>query len=278
MTAAPRELRATPPEATIDIREFMSKVGRHKWLILVVAAFMMVLAAIYSYSRPSVYRATAQFLVRPTLVQPLQANPFDTVSMPTEMQLVTSAQVANIARGTIGGTLQDVLDGVSVGNPPSTQILDISYSAHTPQAAQEGAQAFAMAYQSFKHDQALGTIKSYSDSIRAQIAGLDSQIAALNTQIAASVAGSPEEQSLTEERNSLDTSRLNSQNQLATVASLSSDPGQVVEDAQRPTSPVSPKHKLDLALGLLLGLLAGVVLFQALTIIAPLVALIEANL
>ena len=117
-----------------------------------------------------------------------------------------------------------------------------------------------MAYQSFKHDQALGTIKSYSDSIRAQIAGLDSQIAALNTQIAASVAGSPEEQSLTEERNSLDTSRLNSQNQLATVASLSSDPGQVVEDAQRPTSPVSPKHKLDLALGLLLGLLAGVVL------------------
>src|SRR6476660_5225668 len=119
MTAAPRELRATPPEATIDIREFMRKVGRHKWLIIAVAAFMMVLAAIYSYSRPSVYRATAQFLVRPTLVQPIQANPFDTVSMPTEMQLVTSAQVADIARGKIGGnvTLQDALDGVSVTNP-----------------------------------------------------------------------------------------------------------------------------------------------------------------
>ena len=41
MTAAPRELRATPPEATIDIREFMSKVGRHKWLIIAVAAFMI---------------------------------------------------------------------------------------------------------------------------------------------------------------------------------------------------------------------------------------------
>ena len=260
MTAAPRELRPTPPEATVDIREFMSKVGRHKWLIIAVAAFMIVLAAIYSYSRPSVYQATAQFLVRPTLVQPLQANPFDTVSMPTEMQLVTSAQVANIARGTIGGTLQDVLDSVSVSNPANTQILDISYSAHTPQAAQAGAQAFAEAYQTFKHDQALGTIKSYSDTIRAQIADLDGQIASLNTQIAASAAGSPEEQSLTEERNSLDTARLASQNQLATVATLSSDPGQVVEDAQRPTSPVSPKHKLDLALGLLLGLVAGVVL------------------
>src|SRR5207244_12822913 len=132
MTAAPRELRATPPEATIDIREFMSKVGRHKWLILVVAAFMMVLAAIYSYSRPSVYRATAQFLVRPTLVQPLPAHPFDAVSMPTEMQLVTSAQVANIARGTIGGSRQDVLDGGSVGHPPSPPILAIPYPRHSP--------------------------------------------------------------------------------------------------------------------------------------------------
>ena len=34
----------------------------------------------------------------------------------------------------------------------------------------------------------------------------------------------------------------------------------MVEGALRPTSPVSPKHKLDLALGLLLGLIAGVVL------------------
>ena len=89
MTAAPRELHPTPPEATVNIREFMSKVGRHKWLILVVAASVTVLAAMYSYSRPSVYQATAQFLVRPTLVQPLQPNPFDQVNMPTEMQLVT---------------------------------------------------------------------------------------------------------------------------------------------------------------------------------------------
>jgi capsular exopolysaccharide synthesis family protein len=61
-------------------------------------------------------------------------------------------------------------------------------------------------------------------------------------------------------RNNLDSTRLNLQNQINQVHTLSSDPGQVVEDALRPTSPVSPKHKLDLALGLLLGLIAGVVL------------------
>ncbi len=259
MTTAPRELHPIPSEGTVDIREFMSKVGRHKWLILVVAASVTLLVAIYSYSRPSVYESTAQFLVRPILVQPLQSNPFDTVSMPTEMQLVTSAQVADIARQTIGGTLQDALDGVSVTNPANTQILDISYSAHSPAEAQQGAQAFAEAYQTYKRDQALGTIKTSSDTIRAQITILDGEIRDLNGQIAAST-DPVEVQSLTEERNSRDTVRLAQQNLLASTATLSSDPGQVVEDALRPTSPVSPKHKMDLALGLLLGLIAGVVL------------------
>ena len=261
MTNAPRELHPIPTEGTVDIREFMSKVGRHKWLILLVAASVTLLVAIYSYSRPSVYESTAQFLVRPTLVQPLQSNPFDTVSMATEMQLVTSAQVADIARQTIGGnlTLQDALDGVSVTNPANTQILDISYSAHSPAEAQQGAQAFAGAYQTYKHDQAIDTIKTSSDTIRAQITTLDGEIAELNGRIAAST-DPVDQQSLTEQRNSLDTVRLSQQNLLASTATLSSDPGQVVEDALRPTSPVSPKHKLDLALGLLLGLIAGVVL------------------
>ena len=261
MIAAPTELHATPSEPTVDIREFMSKVGRHKWLILAVAAFVTVLAALYSYSRPSVYQATAEVLVRPTLVQPLaSSNPLDQLVIPTEEQLVRSAEVANIARQTTGGSLQDLLDAISVSSPVGTQILDISYSAHDRAAAQQGAQAVAEAYLTFKQDQAIGMITTYSDTIRQKITQLDAQIAALDTQIADVDPTSADHVTLTDQRNSLDTSRLALQNNLASIATLSVDPGQVVEDAQRPTSPVSPKHKLDLALGLLLGLVAGVVL------------------
>jgi capsular exopolysaccharide synthesis family protein len=238
----------------------MSKIGRHKWLVLVVAASVTLLVAIYSYSRPSVYQSTAQFLVRPTLVQPLQPNPFDTVSMPNEKQLVTTAQVAEIARGTIGGSLQDVLDGVSVSNPDSTQILEISYSAHTPKDAQAGAQAFADAYHDFKQQQAIATITTYSDTYKKQIDAIDAEIADLDQQMSGLDPASPEHLTDAERRNTLDTTRLNVQNQLYQIATLSSDPGQVVEPAQLPTSPVSPKHKLDLALGFLLGLILGVVL------------------
>ena len=188
MTNAPRELHPVPSEGTLDIREFMSKVGRHKWLILLVAASVTLLVAIYSYSRPSVYESTAQFLVRPTLVQPLQSNPFDTVSMPTEMQLVTSAQVAEIAQQDDRGnlTLQDALDSVSVTNPANTQILDISYSAHSPAEAQAGSASVRSCLSTYKHDQAVSTIKTYSDTIQGQITSLDGEIAELNKQIAAS--------------------------------------------------------------------------------------------
>src|SRR4026209_851855 len=217
MTNAPRELHPVPSEGTFDIREFMSKVGRHKWLILLVAASVTLLVAIYSYSRPSVYESTAQFLVRPTLVQPLQSNPFDTVSMPTEMQLVTRAQVADIARQTIGGTLQDGLDGVSVTNPANTQIIDISYKAHDPQAAQAGAQAFANAYHDYKQHQAIDTINTYSATIRNRISELDGQIEELDAQMASLDPNSPEHLSLAERRNNADSTRLTLQNQLNQV-------------------------------------------------------------
>ena len=68
------------------------------------------------------------------------------------------------------------LDGVSVSNPNASQILDISYSAHTPQAAQTGAQAFADAYRSYKEAQALSTIQAYLETIRGQITDLDDRV------------------------------------------------------------------------------------------------------
>jgi capsular exopolysaccharide synthesis family protein len=49
-------------------------------------------------------------------------------------------------------------------------------------------------------------------------------------------------------------------NQLVTTNTSSRDPGEVVQSAERPASPISPKHQVDLALGVLLGLAAGVAL------------------
>jgi receptor protein-tyrosine kinase len=45
-----------------------------------------------------------------------------------------------------------------------------------------------------------------------------------------------------------------------TTITSSTDPGQVVQIAERPSSAISPKHQVDLALGVLLGIAAGMAL------------------
>ena len=71
---------------------------------------------------------------------------------------------------------------------------------------------------------------------------------------------SAEYHSLLGQRDDLVTARLNAQSQLADVETLSTDPGQIVQEADRPSSPISPKHQVDLALGILLGLALGIAL------------------
>ena len=72
--------------------------------------------------------------------------------------------------------------------------------------------------------------------------------------------GSPELAAAESERASLEDTRLGLRNQLVTTNTGSKDPGEVVQAAERPTSAISPKHQVDLALGVLLGIAAGMAL------------------
>jgi polysaccharide biosynthesis transport protein len=248
-------------QGTVDLRDFLTKVMRHKGLMALIVVGVVALVMVYSFVRPRVYSSTAEVLVRPVLVPPLASNPLDALTMATEKELVTSTEVAQKAQGTIGGSIKDLIAAVSVSNPTGTQILDITYSAGDPNTAQKGAETFANAYLGFKSDQAIGTIGSYSSSIQDHIATLDQQISSLDDSIGATTSGSADYQSLTHQRDALEAERLTLQNELASVSTLSVDPGLIVQDAQREPKPVSPKHKLDLALGLLLGL--SIALFAA---------------
>jgi succinoglycan biosynthesis transport protein ExoP len=228
------------PEGTVDLREFFRKIGRHKVLIVVIVLVVTSLVMTYSFLRARVYQSTAKVLVQPVLVDPVSATtkPLDQVSMATEKELVTSTEVANKARETLGGNTQSLIDRVSVDNPLDTQILDISYSGNSPGDAQKGAQAFADAYLFVRGTHAQNAIEDFSKPLNDQITAIDAQLDA----------------GAVTDRGSLETQRAGLQTQLTTITTLSVFPGQVIQDAQLQPTPVSPRHKLDLALGLLLGL------------------------
>jgi capsular exopolysaccharide synthesis family protein len=262
MTKAFQEPPSASADGSLDLRELLQKVTRRKWLIIGVVVLVASLAATYSYSRPKVFSATATVLARPILVQSTDTDPLDNLSMPTEAQLVGSNGVARIARTLMGSTesTADLLKRVSVSTPENTQILQISFTDSGAETARRGAQGFAQGYLEFKATQALSAMAENSATIQDQIDKVNQEIQTLDSEIEALSPESPERTSAESERDSLQATRLGLMNQLVTANTSSSDPGEVVERAEQPSSPISPKHQVDLALGILLGLGLGLAL------------------
>lgn len=252
-------------DGSLDLREFLQKVARRKWLVLAVVVIVASLAALYSYTRPKVFSATAEVLAQPVLVQPLDADPLDNLSMQTEAQLVRSTPVAELARPRLGGSdvslaIPDLLRKVTVTTPDDTQILQVAFTDSTARGAEKGAQAFAKGYLEFRLDRALRKIEDMSATIRDQIASYDAEIDAIDGQLEGLSPDSAQFDTLSGERDGWEAGRLTLLSRLGDIQTLSTDPGQVVQDADKPSSPISPKHQVDLALGVLLGLAAGIAL------------------
>ena len=130
MSRSFQETQSPSGDGMLDLREFLQKVARRKWLVLAVMVAVASLAAAYSYSRPKVFSASAEVLAQPTLIHPSDADPLDNLSMPTEAQLVRSTQVAQLARSFTESPedVQALLKRVTVATPENTQILQISFT------------------------------------------------------------------------------------------------------------------------------------------------------
>ncbi|HEX6579552.1 MAG TPA: polysaccharide biosynthesis tyrosine autokinase [Actinomycetota bacterium] len=262
MFQEPPSVAPASGDGSLDLREFMGTVLRRKWLVLGVAIVVVALAAAYSYSRPKVFSSTASVVARPIRVQPTDEDPSDNLNMLTEAQMVRSTPVADIARTLIGRPqdLQDMLRRVTVTIPENTEILQISYTDSTPKRAQSGAQAFADGYLQFKGELARDGIDEDAARIQAEIDQLDLAMRQLEIDMQGMEEGSPELAAAESDRVSLEDTRLGLRNQLVTTIISSRDPGEVLIAAERPSSAISPKHQVDLALGVLLGIAAGMAL------------------
>ncbi|MDP9119496.1 MAG: polysaccharide biosynthesis tyrosine autokinase [Actinomycetota bacterium] len=257
-----QEPRSVSTDGSVDLREFLQKVAHRKWLVLAVVVLVTGLAAGYSYSRPEVFSATSKVLVRPTLIQPGDTDPFDNISMATEAQLVASTDVARFAWETLGssGRIVDLIGRVSVTTPEGTQILQITFTDRSADGARAGAQAFAQAYLEFKAEQATDEIAANTAKVQALIDDVGGDILTLDARIQDLTQDSPEWAIAKSDRRSAEARRSGLLDQLTVITTSSIDPGEVVQRAERPSAPISPKHQVDIALGVLLGLAAGVAL------------------
>jgi tyrosine-protein kinase len=256
----------TSGEPTTEVRDLFTALAQWWWLVLAVVLSVMLIAATYSYTRTPVYTSTAEVLVRPTLTNSIGPDTTDQVNLSTEQRIASSAAVADLAQKNLGTTqpVSWLLDHLTVSVPEDAQILEIAFSAFDPEQASEGAQAFADAYLAFKTDQAATAISERSAGLTEEMDSIDRDIEDLDAQLAAAAPGSAEANQIEQKQKDAETTRLGLRGQLATVNTLSTDPGQVIQPAPTPTEPSSPRHRLDLILGAFIGLLIGCMLAFAL--------------
>jgi polysaccharide biosynthesis transport protein len=251
------------PTGSVEFRDYLTVFRRQLVLILAVTLLGVAAAAAYSFRRTPIYEATASVLVRA-----ITTNAFDPsqrvdqqLNMFNQRQLVLSVPVASVAAKQLGTTAtpDQLLKHASADVPANSQIIRINYRDTVPLSAQRGADAFAKAYLAFREADARAQAATSRRALQRDIDRLVKQVDQAQA-IVENPNSTPEQRSGAQGRIQALTNRIQPlQAQLTGFASLDFNPGTLISPAALPGTPASPKHKLDLAIGLLVGLFCGVV-------------------
>lgn len=135
--------------ATVEEAEGRPLLRRYAWLIVTVTVTIVVAITIVVLS-PSTYSSSSSVVVEPAPT-PKNALP---PNMEIERYIVFSGEVDSRAahrHGLPPYAASSAEEGLSVSVPSDTNILNISYSADSPQEALAGAMAFTRAYITFRN-------------------------------------------------------------------------------------------------------------------------------
>ncbi len=252
-----------PADSARFVSDYAAILRRRWWII----ALCVVLGALLGYAltkvQNKVYDANTQVLVAATGTadggQQVGSRTNSGINLDTEAQLVKSQVVANQAKVLLKSpsTVYTLTQALTVTVPPNTQVLDISFAASTPKAAQAGSHAFAQAYLANRRVQAQNDLDRQVAALKTQRAALDIQLTAVSAQIAALPTNSPQRQSAEAKQGILSNQITALANSLSPLLATAVTPGSIISDALLPTQPSSPNKLIDVGSGLFAGLLIG---------------------
>ncbi len=252
------------PSGSVELRDYLAVFKRQLALILAITLLGAAAAAAYTFRRTPVYESSASVLVRA-----ITTNAFDPgsrvdqqLNMFNQRQLAQSEPVAAVAAKSLKTTATpaQLLEHVKVDVPANSQILRIKYRDTVPLTAQRGADAFAKAYLAFREADARAQAKASQTSHPegrgpAPEAGHEAE-KAISDPDADSNARQAAQARLASINNRLQPLLA----QLNGFLALDFTPGTVIAAAALPATPASPNSRLDIGIGLLVGLFLGVVL------------------
>lgn len=239
---------ATPPAQLTDI---LGSLRRHWSVVAATAIIGIVLGVVASFAIPAKYSATTTVSVNAMGSDAVttSVDSARSISMPTEKGLVTSRTVARQASDLLRPTYRidadEIASSTTAEVPEDSLILQIQFVGETAKQAAAGADAVAKAYLATRRSKASAEVDRLVKAATQQI--VDVQDKADQPAYGSSIA----QRALRIQADSLGS-------KLAALGNVDLDPGQIVGEADTPSTPSTP-GPLPLGLaGLFLGLLIGI--------------------
>ncbi|WP_435108274.1 lipopolysaccharide biosynthesis protein [Nocardiopsis synnemataformans] len=250
-----------------ELREYTALLRRRRRFVGAGVLGGLTLAAAAVIGLPAAYTSVSAVQVQPSGMAEFTGERSGRlagdVNLDTEAQVLLSDRVSSAVAESLGeggGTappVEDLRERVDVSVPPNSSVLEISYSAGSPEAARAGAQAYADAYLELRRERIAGLIDSHLEALRGE---QEARYEALAE--AAGESADPGADARVEALRAEITELGNGISPLSALAETV-EPGRVITPAGLPERASSPLPALWLvggaALGLLAGLLAAVV-------------------
>jgi len=216
-----------------------------------------------TYQQTPQYRGEARVLVKP--VDQIAGSPTTVPNLETERQIVASMPVASLVKEElqIRRSVDAILEGLSVEAVIESEVMTVAYTSPDPQAAADVANSFSRNYIQYRRDQVLDSLLAAQEAIQGQIKGVQTELTQVIKKIeSATTSGDSAIVTTLEGQHTALVARLGVlQQRLQDVQpdrTVELGAGQVIEAARRPIAPASPSFPKNGALGLMLGLAAGV--------------------
>jgi capsular polysaccharide biosynthesis protein/MinD-like ATPase involved in chromosome partitioning or flagellar assembly len=255
-----------PAAGGLRLGDYVRLVRRRWWVILL--GLLVGLSGAYAYQQTQTPEYTSTASVQVLDIDSLSSGAVSggrttgTLNLDTEAQLVRSSLVQTAAQKLLRTTLppEELGKSVTVTVPANTSVLDIHFTTSNPQAAAQGAHAFAEAYLSNRGDTAKASIAAQGKALTAQVASLTVQQRQVTGQIAQLPPDSAERVYATAQLQNINDTMQTLNQRLVQLRSIQIDPGTIITDAQVPPTSSGPLAILAWASGILVGLLIGLVL------------------
>jgi succinoglycan biosynthesis transport protein ExoP len=242
-------------------------VFRRRWRLIAICVVLAMAAGLaLALSQTKMYSGTATVLLEPQQSVDTTGNTSGIVMEPeevaTQADVIASVQVAERVVDDLGLNVadpQDLLDDITVTVVEDKRVVEVSALEARPQFAADVANSFAEQYIDYAGERTTDAAVALQEQISDSLETIDGRLENIHDQL--DFATGADRKELRSREANLLFQQSQYESQLTTLSASQTTPlpgGEILLEAEKPTSPAEPQPIRSVLFGLVIGLLVGI--------------------